>query len=255
MQTIGERLEEARKRRGISLREAAEATKIRADFLQNLENNHFDFDLPELYVRGFLRNYAVYLRISPDKVVADYNAMQMGNTASRDRAKDRFGRIELLKSTSEPEADKLEQPETTPVAAQAAPTRRDQDNRIKLAVVIGSGVVVLLIVVMLIRLVVSGFSNSPVPAAGGATPAAQLPQTTEIFLLARDTVDVTVTSRGDGSTIFRGTLRSGTRHPLRITGQVRITTPNGERLEVQDPNGKVWQMPQDGYSNAIFPPQ
>ena len=36
MQSIGERLEEARKRKGISLREAAEATKIRSDFLRGV---------------------------------------------------------------------------------------------------------------------------------------------------------------------------------------------------------------------------
>ena len=33
MQTIGGQLEEARQRKGISLREAAEATKVRSDFL------------------------------------------------------------------------------------------------------------------------------------------------------------------------------------------------------------------------------
>jgi cytoskeleton protein RodZ len=55
MQTIGERLEEARKRKGISIREAAEATKIRGDYLHKYENNQFDIKLPEIYVRGFLR--------------------------------------------------------------------------------------------------------------------------------------------------------------------------------------------------------
>ncbi len=58
MQTIGERLEEARKKKGISLREAAEATKIRGDYLQKFEGNHFDIGLTEIYVRGFLRTYA-----------------------------------------------------------------------------------------------------------------------------------------------------------------------------------------------------
>ena len=48
MQSIGERFEEARKRKGISLREASEATKIRSDFLGNIEQNKFSFDLPEI---------------------------------------------------------------------------------------------------------------------------------------------------------------------------------------------------------------
>ena len=58
MQSIGERLEEARKKKGISIREAAEATKIRGDYLQQFENNRFDINLTEIYVRGFLRAYA-----------------------------------------------------------------------------------------------------------------------------------------------------------------------------------------------------
>jgi cytoskeleton protein RodZ len=61
MQTIGERLEEARKRKGVSIREAAETTKIRGDYLQKFEANSFDVDLPPLYVRGFLRSYARFL--------------------------------------------------------------------------------------------------------------------------------------------------------------------------------------------------
>ena len=68
MQTIGERLEEARKRKGISIREAAEATKIRGDYLNKFESNQFDIRLPEIYIRGFLRTYAVFLILSGDKI-------------------------------------------------------------------------------------------------------------------------------------------------------------------------------------------
>ena len=79
MQTIGERLEEARKRKGISIREAAEATKIRGDYLHKFENNQFDIRLPEIYVRGFLRNYAVYLKLPGDKISNDYLALGLGD--------------------------------------------------------------------------------------------------------------------------------------------------------------------------------
>ena len=63
MQTIGERLEEARKRKGISIREAAETTKIRGDYLQKFEANSFAIDLPPLYIRGFVRTYARFLEL------------------------------------------------------------------------------------------------------------------------------------------------------------------------------------------------
>ena len=76
--TIGERLEEARKRKGISVREAAEATKIRSDFLLAMESNTFDSSLPEIYTRGFLKNYATFLKVEYEQVLTDYDAIRFG---------------------------------------------------------------------------------------------------------------------------------------------------------------------------------
>ena len=99
MQTIGERLEEARKRKGISLREAAEATKIRGDFLSNIEQNKFDFDLPEIYKRGFLKNYARFLKLDVEKILTDYNAQQLSNSRLGKKAgAEWFGQMEVKKS-------------------------------------------------------------------------------------------------------------------------------------------------------------
>jgi len=83
MQNIGEKLEEARKRQGISIREAAEATKVRSDFLLNLENNNFDFNLPEVYRQGFLKLYARYLKLDAEKILTDYNALRLSATATQ----------------------------------------------------------------------------------------------------------------------------------------------------------------------------
>jgi transcriptional regulator with XRE-family HTH domain len=99
MQSIGERLEEARKRKGISLREAAEATKIRSDFLGFIEQNKMDFDLPEIYKRGFLKNYARYLKLDVDKIMTDYNAQQLSNSRlGKKGGTEWFGQMEVKKS-------------------------------------------------------------------------------------------------------------------------------------------------------------
>lgn len=102
MQTIGERLEEARERLGISLREASEATKIRTDFLASLEKNVMEIDLPEIYRRGFLKSYARYLEMDVDKLMADYdvaNAPAAPRTSRREGGTTErggfFGRMEL----------------------------------------------------------------------------------------------------------------------------------------------------------------
>jgi cytoskeleton protein RodZ len=78
MQTIGERLEEARKRKGISIREASEATKVRGDYLHKFESNQFDIKLPDIYLRGFLRLYANFLKLSGEKILNDLDALGLG---------------------------------------------------------------------------------------------------------------------------------------------------------------------------------
>ncbi|MBI2511293.1 MAG: helix-turn-helix domain-containing protein [Opitutae bacterium] len=96
MQTLGERLEEARKRKGISIREAAEATKIRGDYLQKFEANSFDFDLPPLYIRGFLRTYAKFLEFDPQRLVAEFDTLMADEgRAPRRETRENYGRVEI----------------------------------------------------------------------------------------------------------------------------------------------------------------
>ena len=73
MATIGERLTEARKNFGIDIRSAAEATKIRSDFLAALEENKPErIRLADVYKVGFLRIYAKYLKLDADRLVAEF---------------------------------------------------------------------------------------------------------------------------------------------------------------------------------------
>ena len=101
MQTIGERLEEARKRKGNSIREAAEATKIRSDYLHKFESNQFDINLAEIYVRGFLRAYAQYLGMSADKILNDYAALGINESKRRPPSREVYGRMDLTVASSD----------------------------------------------------------------------------------------------------------------------------------------------------------
>jgi cytoskeleton protein RodZ len=70
--TTGDVLRAARRRRRVSIERAAEETRIRADFLMRMESDEFDFLAPA-YVRGFLRNYARWLGIGPDPLLAAFD--------------------------------------------------------------------------------------------------------------------------------------------------------------------------------------
>lgn len=115
MQTIGERLEEARKRKGISIREAAEATKIRSDYLHKFESNQFDIKLPDIYLRGFLRNYANFLKLPGDRIVADFQALGFGEVRSA-KALNRevYGRMDISASNAKASGDEAPSSNTAP---------------------------------------------------------------------------------------------------------------------------------------------
>jgi hypothetical protein len=71
---IGSSLRAERERLGLSLKEAESETRIRARYLEALEEERFD-DLPgEAYVRGFLRSYAAYLGLDGAQYLAAYRA-------------------------------------------------------------------------------------------------------------------------------------------------------------------------------------
>lgn len=65
MGLAGERLREIRQRRGISLDELAELTKIRASYLAAIEEGNYDKIPAEVFVRGFITQYAQVLNEDP----------------------------------------------------------------------------------------------------------------------------------------------------------------------------------------------
>lgn len=70
-ETIGQRLKRERESRYISLEKAAEETRIRRVFLQALEADDFSVMPSAAQGRGFLRNYAEYLELDIDEMIAE----------------------------------------------------------------------------------------------------------------------------------------------------------------------------------------
>jgi cytoskeleton protein RodZ len=70
--SFGEGLRRERELRGIELRDVAEATKISVRFLQALESDRMDVLPGGLFQRAFVRQYALYLGLDPERTVAEY---------------------------------------------------------------------------------------------------------------------------------------------------------------------------------------
>ncbi len=72
MDDVGQKLREARTRRKLTLPEVEAETKIRARYLQAIENEEWD-QLPEdTYARAFIRTYGRFLGLDGDRLAEDH---------------------------------------------------------------------------------------------------------------------------------------------------------------------------------------
>lgn len=205
MQTIGERLEEARKKKGISIREAAEATKIRGDYLQKFESNHFDIGLTEIYTRGFLRTYANFLKIPADRIVNDYAALGRGDVRPRQPNREVYGRMDITVASSGEASDRAAPP-SEGAAAEAGGSRPPMGGRSRSATSLPSGpdpaVIfryvkwggIAVVAILAIIVIKSLFTSTPVAPSRNPTPptTTQTPAGPVFKLLPLNQVQVTI---------------------------------------------------------------
>lgn len=71
---LGERFRAAREARGASLSDVAEQIRIRSVYLAAIEEGNWAPIGAPVYIRGFLRTYARYLKLDPEEAVAEFNA-------------------------------------------------------------------------------------------------------------------------------------------------------------------------------------
>jgi cytoskeletal protein RodZ len=89
---FGARLREARERRGLSLREIADATKIAARSLEALERNDIARLPGGIFSRAFVRAYAVHVGLDPEETISEFMAtfpdvsVTQGHPRTRDQS-------------------------------------------------------------------------------------------------------------------------------------------------------------------------
>ncbi|MEA3273431.1 MAG: helix-turn-helix domain-containing protein [Patescibacteria group bacterium] len=72
MATLGEFLLEERKKAGLTLEKTAGILRVGKDYLINVEQDYYEELPPDVYIKGFLRNYAKLLELDEDEVIAIY---------------------------------------------------------------------------------------------------------------------------------------------------------------------------------------
>lgn len=170
MSGAGDMLRLARESRGVPLDEAATDTRIRIEYLTALEAGNFA-ELPgDVYTRGFLRNYAVYLGIEPAAVIAAYEGR---NDSARKRVLPTRGAASAAPPARRPTPIRIQPLSPTPVN-----TRVRYGPNIRLLGLLA--VVVLLVAVLATNLISGvqrlGLTATPTTGAHGTlTQTAGLP--------------------------------------------------------------------------------
>lgn len=80
---IGDMVKERRLYLAKTTEEAAKETKIRESYLIAIENSDFDSFPSEVYAKGFLRNYSIYLEMDPESTLRLYR---------RERSNEKYGK-------------------------------------------------------------------------------------------------------------------------------------------------------------------
>lgn len=252
MPNIGDRLEEARKRQGISVREASEATKVRGDILLSLENNNFDFDLPDVYKRGFLKLYARFLKMDTDKLMTDFDAAMLGRSkVKRSDAREFFGRMDLpertaplgSKESAPPFGDHQERGAARPEGQPAEPMEQAADTTLywKIGLIfVGTFVIVGLLALLVQSIFSSDEDAAPagsaiVESAGGSAGSVAVATPGEVTLIGLGDTNVIVKQLSNNQKIedASGSIEAGEEITFAREGPIVIVSTEIENLAVR----------------------
>lgn len=249
---FGKKLEEARIRRGVSIRQASDDLKIRADFLLSFESNQGNFEMPIVYKSGFIKLYARYLKLNPEEIVSDFNAYHQ-NDGKKNRQKEErehLGRIELI--SAEPQIilntnsefncpEEIEERVVNEFDKVQRILALAKNPYVKTGLFFGVSLAVLTVVAITINnLIQPTATERAALQVSQAELASSIQQVAEqLVLLGEDNIHVVVRQEHDKQRLFAGNIEKG--HPVTITrkGPVKIHFSDGSKFSIQKADGKT----------------
>ena len=73
MATVGEQLKAAREAQRLTVTQVADMTKIRSDHIRAIDAGNYDVFSAPVYIRGFVRTYAMALKLDTTAILAQLN--------------------------------------------------------------------------------------------------------------------------------------------------------------------------------------
>ncbi|MDR3143289.1 MAG: helix-turn-helix domain-containing protein [Puniceicoccales bacterium] len=236
--SIGKILSEKRLELGLALEEVANTTRIRVDYLEAIEQDQLDFNLPDIYKRGFIKAYAEHLGLDIGEVmkacpIPSYEALVsnekrrgMVSTVARKQAAYVAIEAEAVDEDMSAEHDRPSE------------VQEEHFSYRKIGIITA-------VVVVFLATLVGIFHLSPKhakPSKSVSSPALSFEKIAphrEILLRAKGAVKLIVRDRDSKERIYTGSLQDGEERYIEYEKPIQVYYDRGELLSLEMANGEI----------------
>ena len=230
---IGDLLRRERERQNLSIKDIEKATSIRALYIDAIEKGEYKTLPGEVYAKGFVRNYANYLKLNANEIVNAFNEEMHPQEELQDAAGSSSAEEARQEQSAERNREEYRGPKIT--SLESYPIEKSSHG-VRNALMVAVAV----FVVALVALIAFGGDEEPsAPAPRAKTQTQQGQKQTEAAPKpAADGVEVKLSFTDlcwtevvvDGKTEFEGTAEKGKVLTLKGKDKVRITAGNAGAL-------------------------
>ena len=233
---IGDLLRRERERQNLSIKDIEKATSIRALYIDAIEKGEYKTLPGEVYAKGFVRNYANYLKLNANEIVNAFNEEMHPQEELQDAARSFSAEEARQEQSTERNREEYRGPKIT--SLESYPMEKSSHG-VRNALMVAVAV----FVVAFAALIAFGGDeepSAPAPRAKTQTQQGQKPgqKQTEAAPKAADGVEVKLSFTDrcwtevvvDGKTEFEGTAEKGKVLTLKGKDKVRITAGNAGAL-------------------------
>ena len=230
---IGDLLRRERERQNLSIKDIEKATSIRALYIDAIEKGEYKTLPGEVYAKGFVRNYANYLKLNANEIVNAFNEEMHPQEELQDAAGSSSAEEARQEQSAERNREEYRGPKIT--SLESYPMEK-KSHGVRNALMVAAAV----FVVAFAALIAFGGDEEPsAPAPRAKTQTQQGQKQTEAAPKpAADGVEMKLSFTDrcwtevvvDGKTEFEGTAEKGKVLTLKGKDKVRITAGNAGAL-------------------------
>lgn len=236
---FGLKFTEKREALGKTIEDLASITKIRAEYLQAIERGNLEIDVPEVYLRGFIKSYAKHLRMDVDAIMAECPIPPMEVFSSSARRREMIQKI--AKQEQAIDGSTTEKNESSQSSSYSYSDTLSAQKVYNILRIGGIAIGALFILITVIIIIVKLFSSSPNDARmlNEAKQYSQKVQARSYSITATNNVKLIIRNRDTKEKVFSGTLSAGETRSFNFSAPMQMFYDKGDSLIIKKSNGEM----------------